>query len=217
MNLKSAVTFGVSEWRFRKVYRKYQDFTMVPRHYYVGSLHLAKKVQGLAGAIVECGTWRGGMIAGMAEVLGNCRSYYLCDSFRGLPPARQIDGEAARAWQDNPQAFSHHNNCTASIQEARAAMEMSPSRDYTLVEGWFEDTLPRFPNVPIALLRMDADWYESTKCILDNLVKRLVPGGLIVIDDYYTWEGCTVAVNEYAARYKWQIRQNHHGVCYIAI
>jgi hypothetical protein len=71
---------------------------------------------------------------------------------------------------------------------------------------------------PIALLRMDADWYESTRCILENLASRLAPGGLILVDDYYTWDGCAQAVNEFAVERKWKIRQSRiHGVCYIAV
>jgi hypothetical protein len=65
---------------------------------------------------------------------------------------------------------------------------------------------------------VDADRYDSTKCVLGNLAERVFCGGLIVIDNYYTWEGCTIAVNEFAARNKRRIRQNPlHGVCYIMV
>jgi O-methyltransferase len=188
---------------------------MIPGTLYADNLHLATKVAAIEGIVVECGTWRGGMIAGIADVLGSRRCYYLCDSFEGLPPAKEIDGAAAQAWQPNVTCPGYYNNCTASEEDARSAMSMSSARDYQIVKGWFEETLPKFPPRPIALLRMDADWYDSTKCILDNLATRMVSGGLIIIDDYYTWEGCTVAVNEFAARNKWRIRQSLHGVCYV--
>jgi O-methyltransferase len=206
-----------NEWHFRNLYQKYRKYTMIPEAgLYAGNLHLATKVAGVKGVIVECGTWRGGMIAGIADVLGSVRCYYLCDSFQGLPLAKEIDGAAAKAWQDDTTSPTYYDNCTASEEDARSAISMSPAKDYKIVKGWFEDTLPNLPERPIALLRMDADWYDSTKCILDNLAGRVVPGGLIVIDDYYTWEGCTVAVNEFAARNKWQIRQSR-GVCYVAV
>ena len=67
----------------------------------------------------------------------------------------------------------------------------------------------------IALLRIDADWYEPTKCILENLAKYVVPGGLLIFDDYYTWEGCTVAVNEFAAKKKWQLKKSLHEISYV--
>lgn len=190
---------------------------MIPKTRFCGNLHLATKVAGLAGSIVECGTWRGGMIAGIADTLGSSRRYYLCDSFQGLPPAKEIDGPAAWSFQANRSSPGYHNNCTASIDEARSTMAMSVAKDYVILKGWFEETLPKFPSDPIALLRMDADWYDSTKCILENLAAQVVSGGLIVIDDYYEYEGCRIAVNEFAARNKWPIRQNHHGVCYVIV
>jgi O-methyltransferase len=208
---------AINELRYRRIHRKYGHYTMIPCLKYCGNLHLAKTVASVAGTIVECGTWRGGMIAGIADVLGCRRSYYLCDSFQGLPPAKEIDGDAARAWQANNSGSQYYDNCTASEEEARSAMAMSPARDYRILKGWFEQTLPKFPPEPIALLRMDADWYDSTKCILENLADLVVPGGLILVDDYYSWEGCTVAVNEFAARNKWRIRQSHHGICHVVV
>jgi O-methyltransferase len=217
MILRRVARFTVNEMRFRRLYRKYRKYTMIPETLYSGNLHVAARVATIQGTIVECGTWRGGMIAGIADVLGSSRHYYLCDSFQGLPPAKEIDGPEALAWQANPSGSTYHNNCTASVDEARSAMAMSPAKDYTILEGWFEETLPTFPPGSIALLRIDADWYDSTKCVLENLAMRVVRGGFIVIDDYHDWEGCTLAVNEFAARYKWKIRQNHHGVCYVAM
>jgi O-methyltransferase len=216
MYIQRIVRLAVNEVRFRSLYRKYKKYTMVSEAAYAGNLHLAAKVKDVEGSIVECGTWRGGMIAGIADVLGSRRCYYLCDSFQGLPPAKEIDGAAALAWQADTTSPKYHDNCTASEEDARAAMSMSSAKDYHIVKGWFEETLPKLPPQPIALLRMDADWYDSTKCILDNLADRVVRGGLIIIDDYYAWEGCTVAVNEFAARRKWRIRQSpFHGVCYV--
>jgi O-methyltransferase len=209
--------FIANELRFRSLHRKYKQYTMIPVRSYAGNLHLAAKVKGVEGIIVECGTWRGGMIAGIADVLGSGRCYYLCDSYQGLPPAKEVDGARAKAYQADTTSPEYFNNCTASEEEARAAMSMSAAKDYQIFKGWFEDTLPKLPPHPIALLRMDADWYESTKCILDNLADRVVHGGMIIIDDYYGWEGCTAAVNEFAARKKWPLRESHHQVCYVLV
>jgi O-methyltransferase len=217
LELQRVVRLAVNEARFRRLYQKYKKYTMINEATYVGNLHLVAKVKNVEGSIVECGTWRGGMIAGIADVLGSGRSYCLCDSFQGLPPAKEIDGDAAQAWQADTTSPGYYNNCTASEEDARAAMTMSSAKDYQIVKGWFDKTLPKLPPQPIALLRMDADWYDSTKCILDSLADRVVCGGLIIIDDYYTWEGCTVAVNEFAARSKWRIRNNLHGVCYVVV
>jgi O-methyltransferase len=186
---------------------------------YIDNLFLAGKIAHVPGCVVECGTWRGGMIAGIAAVLGARRKYYLFDSFEGLPPAKEeVDGEAAIKWQADPSGPTYHNNCTAAEEDARDAMSRSGAADYVVVKGWFDQTLPQANLAePIALLRMDADWYESTKCILDNLASRVAPGGMIVVDDYYTWEGCTQAVNEFAAAHKLKIRQSTNGVAYLFI
>lgn len=209
--------FLLREWRYRGVYRRYKSHTMVHPDLYCDNLHLATKVSAIEGSIVECGTWRGGMIAGIADVLGGERKYYLCDSFEGLPPATEADGTAAKSWQADTTSPSYYDNCTAREEDARAAMSMSSAKDYTILRGWFQDTLPAFPLGPIALLRMDADWYESTKCILEQLAHRVVRDGVIIVDDYYTWEGCALAVNEYAARNKWRVRQSARGVCYLIV
>lgn len=202
--------------RFRNTFRKFREFTMIPEDIYTGNLALAKRVKPIPGAIVECGTWRGGMIAGIADILGSKRRYFLFDSFDGLPPAKEVDGEAALAWQRDTTSPIYYDNCRASEDEARQAMSMSAASDYTIVRGWFQDTLPTATVGPIALLRLDADWYESTKQILDNLASCMVSGGLVIVDDYYTWQGCTRAVNECAVARNWMIRQYRLGeVCYI--
>src|SRR5688572_18533132 len=93
-----------------EIYRKYSTFTMIKPDNYVLNLELARQVRNVPGAIVECGVWRGGMIAGMAEVLGNSREYILFDSFEGLPKAKEIDGPSALAWQSNTTHPGYYDN-----------------------------------------------------------------------------------------------------------
>lgn len=189
---------------------------MIPTGIYAGNLRIAAQVRNVPGAIVECGTWRGGMIAGIADVLGSDRRYYLFDSFEGLPPAREIDGPAAVAWQADKASPQYLNNCTASEEEAREAMSRSPAKDYRIFKGWFDSTLSKMdPNENIALLRMDGDWYESTKCILEHLGHRIAPGGIVIEDDYFVYEGCKKAVDEYASAHNWRIQKSRDGVCFI--
>jgi O-methyltransferase len=191
---------------------------MIPENIYTANLHLAAKVRSIPGAIVECGTWRGGMIAGIADVLGAGRRYCLFDSFEGMPQAKEIDGDAAHAWERNIAGPDYYDNCRAAEDEAQQAMSMSAATDYAVVKGWFNETLPTASVGPIALLRMDADWYHSTKSILDNLAHCVVPGGLIIVDDYYTYQGCARAVNECSGARGWMIRQYRLGaVCYINV
>ena len=175
---------------------------MVPEAVFVENMLLCHQVQHLAGSVVECGVWRGGSIAGMASILGPQRHYYLFDSFAGLPPAQPIDGPGALAWQKNASSSGYHDNCTAFPESAQAAMALALATQVHLVQGWFQDTLPAFePAEPIALLRLDADWYESTSICLERLFPHLAPDGILILDDYGTWEGCNRATHDYLSRH----------------
>jgi O-methyltransferase len=202
-----------------EIYSKYKDFTMIPFTSYCDNLHLVELYsKGVYGDVVECGVWRGGMIAGIAELFGDTRSYHLFDSFEGLPEAKEIDGKDAIIWQRNPSGSYYYNNCTAEIDYADQAMRLSKVTKYTLHKGWFNETLPKFKNDSlIAILRLDADWYDSTMDCLKHLFPRLNINGLIIIDDYHAWEGCSKAVHDYLSSIKSRSRiyTSAEGVCYI--
>jgi hypothetical protein len=120
--LKSGLRFTIHELGYRSIARKYRGRTMVPATAFVANLRLAALVRNIPGDIVECGTWRGGMSAGMADVLGPDRHYRLFDSYEGMPAAQPIDGAAAMAWEKNTSAPEYHNKCRASEAEARQSM-----------------------------------------------------------------------------------------------
>jgi O-methyltransferase len=206
--------------RMYAIYEKYSQFTMIQRGDFCLNLQLAQTVRATPGAVVECGVWRGGMSAGLAEILGPERSYVLCDSFQGLPDAQPIDGQAALEYQSDPTHPEYHDNCTAPEEAARSAMALSPATNVQFVAGWFEATVPHLHiDNPIALLRLDGDWYESTMTCLEHLYPRVAPGGLIIIDDYHTWDGCTRAVHDYLSRHSLpaRISQWADRICYIRI
>jgi O-methyltransferase len=69
--------------------------------------------------------------------------------------------------------------------------------DKLFVKGPVEETIPRTTPERIALLRPDTDWYESTKHELVHLYPRLVPGGVLMIDDYGHCSGARKATDEY--------------------
>ena len=206
--------------RLSRLWRRYAAITMIPRKAYIGNLFLVRRAlrdSALAGgSIVECGTWRGGMACGLLAVGGADRDYHFFDSFEGLPSAGALDGARAAAWQAEPGAPRLNNNCAATFEEfsrnvARAAL---PGQRYEIHRGWFEETLLRFPrSTRIAVLRLDGDWYESTMTCLDNLFDCVMPGGIVLIDDYIHWEGCTRAVHDFLAKRKATegIRQSRYG------
>ena len=200
-----------------RLYEKYSAYTMVPKDTFIENLKLCRNLITIHGCVVECGVWRGGMIAAMAEILGNGRTYYLFDSFEGLPEAKEIDGESALAWQrdkENPYFF---DNCKAETMYADKAMKMAEVSNYKLVKGWFSDTIPHFKfDEDIAILRLDGDWYESTMQCMEFLYPKVATGGVIIIDDYYTWDGCSRAIHDYLSAHKLPCRINQiQGNCYI--
>lgn len=204
--------------KFEKIYAEFEDSTMIPKNIYCGNLKIvASFIPKVEGDVIECGVWRGGMIAGISRLVGNARKYYLFDSFEGLPEARGIDGESALKWQQNTSGYNYHDNCKAEIGFAKKAMDKT-NTEYYLFKGWFSDTLPGFKSThPIALLRLDADWYDSTMDCLKNLFQYVNFGGIIILDDYYTWDGCSRAVHDFLSSIKSasRVSTSSDGICYI--
>jgi O-methyltransferase len=165
----------------------------------------------IPGAVVECGVWRGGCSIAMLEAQravfgGVVRPVYMLDSFEGLPPATSRDGPLAAAWQASVDAPDFYDNCKASEAELRSNLDKLrfTRSDYRIVAGWFVETLPtvaaELRNQGIAVLRLDADWYEPTLLCLEHLVPLVAEDGFVLLDDYYAWDGCARAMHDYVAR-----------------
>lgn len=200
-----------------QLYKKFTDYTMISANRYIRNLLLIRQYRNIAGSVVECGTWRGGMIAGIASLLGAERSYYLYDSFEGLPDATPIDGKKALSWQADKISSNYYDNCSAEESEAVKAMALSGATKVTISKGWFSDTLTQYQGANIAVLRLDGDWYESTMECLVNMFPKVSVGGVIIIDDYYTYAGCARAVHDYLSRNNREerIRQYANEIAYI--
>lgn len=197
-----------------RLFEKYKDRTMCNRETFVANIELARRFQSIPGAIVECGVWRGGMIAAIAEVLGDDRHYVLADSFQGLPRAQPIDGEALLNWQ----AANSMTNCRASAADAVFSMQMAGISNFRIVRGWFDDSLSGLLGIPIAVLRLDADLFSSTLVCLERLFDLVAVGGVIVIDDYYVWDGCARAVHAFlGSRNRAERIRVFNGVAYIVV
>src|SRR4051812_45911146 len=188
------------------ILERIRRYTMVPRPSLVDLARQVRVVleQNISGALVECGTWRGGSSFLMAEILrqsgASDRKVWMLDSFEGIQPPQEIDGPAARAWADNKQGPMYFDNLRAPVEGVRQSARELGLEQYTeLIPGWFDRTLPanRERIGPIAILRIDADWHASVKCCLDCLYDQVVEGGFIIFDDYFTWDGCSTAVHEF--------------------
>jgi O-methyltransferase len=155
----------------------------------------------IPGSIVECGVWRGGssMAAALTLLrLGEDRDLYLFDTFEGMPKPSDVDVDySGRA--ELPRWDPANRRARASIADVREAMRSTgyPLERVSFVKGLVEDTIPIQAPERIAVLRLDTDWYASTRHELEHLYPRLSPGGVLIIDDYGHYVGARKAVDEY--------------------
>lgn len=163
----------------------------------------------IEGSIVECGVWKGGSM--MATLLAlnhhhaNNRAVYLYDTFEGMPPAEEVD----KNFKDQKAEVlleAENYKKEQSVVWAYSSLEEVKSNIYSIaypkekihfIKGKVEDTIPSTIPDKIALLRLDTDWYQSTKHELEYLYPLLMPGGVLIIDDYGFWKGARKAVDEY--------------------
>ncbi len=166
----------------------------------------------LDGAFVECGVWRGGSAMAAAYTLlelgDTSRELYLFDTFEGMSPPTEedvmFDGTHAREVLSTSERKEELVNywCFASLETVRKNILSTgyPENKIHLIKGKVEDTLPEHAPGRIALLRLDTDWYESTRHELIHLYPRLCPNGVLIIDDYGHWKGAQRAVDDYFAK-----------------
>jgi predicted O-methyltransferase YrrM len=165
---------------------------------------------GVPGAIVECGVWRGGSMMAVARTLKQLgvtdRELFLFDTFEGMTDPTEED----RMWTGGraSELLSQHGReeriwGVAPLDVAKRnvlGVGYDPKK-IRFVKGPVERTLPDAAPAQIALLRLDTDWYASTKHELEQLFPRLSPGGILIIDDYGHWLGARQATDEYIAEH----------------
>jgi hypothetical protein len=165
------------------------------------------------GAFVECGVWRGGSALAVILTLQDLgvtdREICLYDTFEGMTAptnhdVSDLEGPALEAWRaaerDGQRAWHEVFGPETFNEEAVRSLLVGtgyPSERLRFVRGPVEETLPTNAPDEIALLRLDTDWYESTRHELLHLFPRLQAGGVLIIDDYGHWQGARRAVDEY--------------------
>jgi hypothetical protein len=181
--------------------------------------------QRVDGGIVECGVWRGGSMMAVAQTLLAAgvtdRELYLFDTFAGMPEPTAADRDfrgrrADRKFRRTRLGADSSDWCRADLAEVRANLAGTgyPPHRLHFVKGRVEETVPEHAPDRIALLRLDTDWYASTKHELVHLWPRLVPGGVCILDDYGHWAGSRQAVDEYLAEQQLRVllhRIDHTG------
>jgi hypothetical protein len=162
----------------------------------------------IPGDIVECGVWRGGSMMAVAKTLVSLnhfdRELYLFDTFEGMSKPTEVDVyyDGRKASDRFKQAAINDTSSDWSyipLEEVKRAL-YSTGYDHKkihFVKGMVEETIPNNAPDTISILRLDTDWYESTKHELTHLFPRLSRKGIIIIDDYGHWEGARKATDEY--------------------
>ncbi len=208
----------------KEAIEKVQSYTMVSREPLITLYQQVRhcELKDIEGCYVECGTWKGGsggiMAIASKQYQVKPRHIHLFDSFEDIcEPDPFIDGQKAineskkfanlkaeeisgrlkpmKGFYDD---FGGHG--TEEDVKRLLIDELSyPSKFLQIHKGWFQETLPSIESKigKIAILRIDGDWYKSTRTCLEHLYKHVSIGGFIIIDDYACYEGCTKAVDEF--------------------
>lgn len=163
----------------------------------------------LPGVLVEAGTARGGSAIVIAAAKSPERPMKVYDVFGTIPPPTERDGADVHQRYEKIAAgeargpggetyYGYRDDLYGEVVESFARLGVpADEHNVDLVQGLFEDTIDL--DAPVALAHLDGDWYESTMTCLTRIAPLLVPGGRIVLDDYYKWSGCRAAVDEYFA------------------
>jgi len=163
----------------------------------------------IPGNFVESGVWKGGsaMIMALTLVELNCtsRQIWLFDTFEGMPPPQEHDidlsGKTAHEQLDAQSDNADESLvwAIAGLKEVKRNLGSThyPMQNIHFVQGDVARTAPNTKTGPVALLRLDTDWYASTRAELDNFWHRLIKNGVLIIDDYGHWQGAQKAVDEF--------------------
>jgi O-methyltransferase len=165
------------------------------------------------GAFVECGVFRGGStMAVMLALLERGvidRDLFLYDTFAGFPLPDEIDlyydgRSAIEEWHEKKRSESQSGWLVSTLEETRTNVLSTgyPIERMTFVEGMVEDTIPKVAPEQIAFLRLDTDFYASTRHELIHFYDRIAPGGVLIIDDYGAFQGARKAVDEFFERFE---------------
>ena len=183
------------------------DYSLTPlvrRWNLIKSLHYINQNK-LEGDIVECGIWRGGNLF-LAKKIQDLyyknikRTFYGYDTFEGMPEPSVYDGEKiVQIYKNFLKKGERWTEASLDDVENSIKKLFLSLDDFNLVKGKVEDTIINKKNLPskISLLRLDTDFYESTKVELEILYPLLVQKGVLIIDDYGDFIGCRKAVDDY--------------------
>jgi len=159
----------------------------------------------ISGDFLEFGPWKGGIIGCMSWLAQNENKNRKCwafDSFKGMsaPDLSKdlLEGETIAKVCLEPKVQLHNFNLNDFKHTCFNMLNIIPE-NLNIVEGWADETIPKNSDAidKISVLRIDFDWYEPTKMVLEYFYHKVVKGGIIICDDYGAWKGARQAINEY--------------------
>ncbi|MBL7497705.1 class I SAM-dependent methyltransferase [Frankia sp. CNm7] len=195
--------------------RETMPFTMTDPAKVFGLIQSVRYVvnNAIPGDIAECGVWAGGSMMAAARTLlqlgDTSRHLYLFDTFEGTTPPTNADispdGQTAEhllANSDPDDPMSAWSIVPMEQVGENVAKIGYPEDKIHFVRGMVEETVPEQAPDRLALLRLDTDWYESTRHEMEHLFPRISPGGVLIVDDYGWWKGAQQAVDAYIATHR---------------
>jgi O-methyltransferase len=165
---------------------------------------LLRELPRVEGVIVECGTYRGATLLGMAHILttrGFRPRMYALDSFEGFPEPRAEDAGPGGTLHPDVHRGALGDTSYEALLKRIALLGWSDR--ITVLKGFFEQTLPRLADERFSVAHLDCDLYESYKVCLEFIYPRMLPRSFIVLDDYRlpanVYPGADRAVDEFFA------------------
>lgn len=161
----------------------------------------------VAGEIIETGCALGGSSIVIAKAKNHGRAFYIYDVFGMIPSPGEKDGEdvlerykiikqGKSAGINGEKYYGYQENLFEQVKSNFKQFDLEADKNNIhLVKGLYQDTLK--VNYKVALAHIDCDWYDSVMVCLNQITPHLSKGGMLVIDDYSFWSGCTKAVDDY--------------------
>lgn len=219
-SLRAKVLHHLKQWYYRKanplgeqIVRQNLTYLSLGALY---NIHAAVKTiekQGVKGQFIEAGCALGGSTIQIGKSKSTDRVLKVYDVFGMIPPPSPKDGTAVQQRYEEIESgaskgirgetyYGYETHLLEKVKQHLRQFGLSEEDHIHLIQGLYEDTL--FPDSPIAFAHIDCDWYESVRTCLERITPHLSDGGLIVMDDYFDWEGCKTAVDEYFSAHHYQ-------------
>lgn len=200
---------------FIEIFNEVKPYTMISIEAAYANYKIINYIEdnNIQGDIVECGVWKGGSSMIMAKTLLNrnntSRKIYMYDTYDGMSEATEEDESlvsnchAIQSFEAMKKSknytYGETNWCQAGLDEVKQNMKSTgyPYENIIFIKGKVEDTIPDTIPPKIAYLRLDTDFYISSKHELVHLYPLLENKGVCLFDDYYYWKGQKTATDEY--------------------